>query len=177
MKRFMLAVATVALLVGLFALGKHVLWPDQVVNDIPKNLDVDLSLEGVTLSQGRDGKKLWSLHAKGANYAEDKDDLTLAAPVITYWGDDDIPIQAMSPHGQVWQKEDKARMWGGVNVTRDTYKMRSETLDYLGPERKFVLSGNVELHGQTIQARSNVMTYLLESGDVVATGDVQVTLN
>ena len=158
-------------------LGKYV-WPERPSPDAAGKLDVELSLEGVELSQGRDGRKLWSLRAAGADYADAGKELSLNAPVITYWGEDeDIPVQVAASKGQVWQKEDRARMWDGVNATRGEYLMHAETLDYLGAERKLAMAGGVDLAGRNMQVRSDAMTYFLESDEILATGNVRMLLN
>ncbi len=178
MKRILVAVAALLVLAGVVVLGRYVLWPERLDTKIIQNLDVDLSLKGVNLSQGRDGKKLWNLSATGASYAESGDELTLTAPVITYWGErDGEPTEVMAPKGQVWQKEDRARMWDGVNATHGQYRMRSETMDYDGRERIVILKGTVNLVGETMQGRSDTLTYFLDTGDFLAQGDVQVILN
>ena len=133
MKKALAALATLLILTGLAVLGWRMLWPERLDPEIVRELDVDLSLKGVNLSQGKDGRKLWNLSATGADYAESGDELTLTDPVITYWGDEGgEPVQVTAPRGQVWQKEDRARMWEGVNATRGEYRMRAETMDYLG---------------------------------------------
>lgn len=177
MKNIFLGIFALGLFTALFFLGKYVLWPERLSRSIPKNIDVDLSLEGVTLSQGRNGTKLWNLEAKSTNYAEAEDNLVLDSPVVTYWGNDTIPVHVDAPHGQVWQKKDLARMWGGVHVTRDAYELRAQTLDYHGAQRTFILTEHVQLNGPTIQAVSDTMVYHLETGDIEASGNVQVILN
>ncbi len=177
MKRALLWLLTLALLAGLAGLGKHMFWPQQLDNPSLRDLDVDLSLKGVTLSQGRDGKKLWNLNAIGAVYAEDGDELTLSDPVIVYWGDQGgEPIEVRAPRGQVWQKEDRARMWDGVDGVQGQYVMRSETLDYEGKNRTILLGGTVELTGESMQGRSDTLTYFLDTGDFRAQGNVQVIM-
>lgn len=176
-KRLLYALSAILLLAGLGVLGKYVLWPDRQDSNSTQKLDVSLSLEGVELSQGRDGRKLWSLRAAGADYAEAGNELTLTMPVVTYWGQDETPVQVAAPRGQVWQKEDRARMWDGVNATRGEYLMRAETLDYLGAERKLSMDGAVELTGRSMSVRSDAMTYSLESDEILATGNVRVLLN
>ena len=178
MKRVLIALASLVVLAGVVMLGKYVLWPERLDKKLIQNLDVDLSLKGVNLSQGRDGKKLWNLQAVGASYAESGDELALIDPVITYWGEDGgEAVEVMAPKGQVWQKEDRARMWDGVNATHGQYRMRAQTLDYTGRERILVLKGTVDLAGDTMQGRADNVTYFLDSGDFVAQGDVQVILN
>jgi len=178
MKRALLGLAAIAVLVALALLGKHLIWPQRLDELSLKNLDVDLSLKGVSLSQGKDGKKLWNLNATGADYAENGDELTLSDPVIVYWGKEgDEPIEVRAPKGQVWQKEDRARMWDGVNGTHGQYVMRSQTLDYAGRDRTLVLGGTVELTGESMRGRSDTLTYFLDTGDFLAQGDVQVIMN
>ena len=86
-------------------------------------------------------------------------------------------MQVMAPTGQVWQKEDRARMWDGVNGTRGEYAMRADSLDYAGTTREILLTGNVQLVGATMLAGSDMLTYFLESGDFFAQGNVLVILN
>ena len=178
MKRALAIILALLILAGIAVLGWRMLWPERLTPDIARNVDVDLSLKGVNLSQGKDGKKLWNLNATGASYAEAGDELTLTAPAITYWGEEDgEAIVVMAPQGQVWQKEDRARMWGGVNATRGEYRMRAEELDYLGRDRNLLLSGGVDLATNTMQGRADTLTYFLDSGDFLAQGHVQVILN
>jgi len=178
MKRAVIWLLTLAILAGLAMLGKHLFWPEQLDKLSLRELDVDLSLSGVTLSQGKDGKKLWNLNATGASYAEDGDELTLSDPVIVYWGEDGgDPVEVRAPRGQVWQKEDRARMWAGVDGVQGQYVMRSETLDYSGKNRTLLLGGTVELTGESIQGRFDTLTYFLDSGDFRAQGNVQVIMN
>jgi LPS export ABC transporter protein LptC len=178
MNRAVLGLVAIAVLVGIALLGKHLLWPERLDDLSIKNLDVDLSLKGVTLSQGKDGKKLWNLNATGAVYAENSDELTLMDPVIVYWGEEGgEPMQVRAPRGQVWQKEDRARMWDGVHGTQGQYVMRSQTLDYSGQDRTLLLSGAVELTGESMQGRCDTLTYFLDTGDSLAQGNVQVIMN
>jgi len=67
MKRVVVLLAALGLMAGALVLGKYVLWPEQPDKNITENLDVDLSLHGVRLSQGRDGRKTWDLEAAGAS--------------------------------------------------------------------------------------------------------------
>jgi LPS export ABC transporter protein LptC len=178
MNRAVAVLLALALLVGIAALGWYVLWPERLTPEIAREVDVDLSLKGVNLSQGKDGKKLWNLSAAGANYAEAGEELTLNAPVITYWGEDgDEPVRVTAPKGQVWQKEDRARMWDGVNATRGEYRMHADTMDYLGQNRTVVLSGDIGLESDAMRGRADILTYFLDTGDFLAQGNVQVTLN
>jgi len=178
MKKALAAFFILVLLIGIAALGWYVLWPERLTPEIARDVDVDLSLSGVTLSQGKDGRKLWNLNATGADYAEDGDELTLNAPVITYWGEDGgEPIRVTAPKGQVWQKEDRARMWDGVNATQGEYSIRADAMDYLGQNRTLVLTGDIGLEGDAMWGRADILTYFLDTGDFLAQGNVQVTLN
>lgn len=178
MNKALVALMAVFILAGVAALARYVLWPDRLDPEIVRELNVDLSLKGVNLSQGRDGHTLWNLQAAGANYAEAGDELTLTDPVITYWGEEgQEPVQAMAPKGQVWQKQDRARMWGGVNATRADYRMRAAAMDYLGQNRTLVLSGPIDISSESMQGRADALTYFLDTGDFLAEGNVQVTLN
>jgi LPS export ABC transporter protein LptC len=178
MRKALTALLILLLLAGLGILGGYMLWPERPASDIARDIDVDLSLKGVNLSQGKDGKKLWNLSATGANYAEDGEELTLTDPFITYWGEEGSEaVEVMAPKGQVWQKQDRARMWDGVNATRGEYRMRAAVLDYSGRDRTLVMSGGSDIFSDSMQGRADALTYFLDTGDILARGNVQVTLN
>lgn len=178
MKRTLILVLGAIFLVGVVLLGKYVLWPERLEKLAIERLDVDLNLKNVNLSQGRDGRKLWNLQAAAATYDEGSDELTLSDPFITYWEDDQPePLRVKAPKGQVWQKEDRARMWDGVRGTRGQYTMHSTTLDYTGTKREVLLTGSVRLVGDTMLASADSLVYFLESGDFFARDNVFVLLH
>lgn len=178
MKKLILSIAALILLAGAFLLARQVLWPDRLERMSIKDLDVDLSLSGVNLSQGKDGRKLWNLNATGADYAEADDQLTLTNPIIVYWDQNNTdPIQVMAPRGQIWQKEDRARMWDGVNATQGEYTMQARTLNYAGQERTLVLDGDVQVRSTTLNGQADLLTYFLDTGDFLAQGNVRVVMN
>lgn len=48
---------------------------------------------------------------------------------------------------------------------------------YTGDVKELVLTGDVQVHSTTMQARSDELTYFIDSGDFSAKGNVAVTLN
>ncbi|GAB1410804.1 hypothetical protein MASR1M90_19580 [Desulfovibrionales bacterium] len=163
---------------GIVLLGKILLWPERFMQAPTQNLNVDLHLTGIELSQGKDGKQLWHLQAKSAGYEEATNHITLSWPVITYWGTDTEPaVRVSAPHGQVWQKEDKARMWDGVNATRGEYALHAMTAEYRGSSRELVLQGGVRMVGSTMMASADNLTYFLTEERFLASGNVLVILN
>ncbi|NLY40546.1 MAG: LPS export ABC transporter periplasmic protein LptC [Desulfovibrionales bacterium] len=177
-KRFSILSLGLILVGGIALLGKILLWPERLTHAPTESINVDLHLTGIELSQGRDGKKLWHLLARSAGYTEASNDVTLSQPVITYWGEDNAPaVRVSAPHGQVWQKEDKARMWDGVNATRGEYALYAVTAEYEGSQRELFLQGGVRMIGPTMMASADSLTYFLTEEQFVATGNVLVILN
>lgn len=168
----------VILIGGITMLGKILLWPERLAQPIVEHVDVDIHLTGVELSQGKDGKKLWHVRASSAGYAEATNDVTLSQPIITYWGDSDEPaVLIRAPHGQVWQKEDRARLWDGVNASRGEYTLHAQTAEYQGSNRELLLKGYVRMVGPTMMASSDALTYFVNAENFVAVGNVLVILN
>lgn len=176
--KWVVSVGSVTLFaVGAFFLGKFLFWPERLNTRLADQVDVDFSLQGIALSQGRDGKKLWDLKARAARYEEATDELILDDPVITYWGErGERPIGVRAPRGQVWQSENRARMWGGVNASHEEYIMRSRALDYNGSSDELLFSGDVQIVGLSMMASCNSVVYSLPSGDFFARGNVFVIL-
>lgn len=178
MKRVLAFLLLALLVIGLFVTGKYLFWPERLTPEIARSLDVDLSLQGINLSQGKDGRKFWSLNATAADYAEDNGSLTLEAPIVTYWGDGEAAgLQVRSPRGQVWQKQDRARMWDGVNATNGQYTLDGRELLYSGADRTLHMNGTVHLQGDGVAGQFDTLTYFLDTGNIIARGNIQVTLN
>lgn len=178
MKRTLLAVFALALLAGVAILSQHVLWTDQLETKILPSVDVDLTIQGVTLNQSRKGKRLWHLEAKAAKYTEKNDQLTLTAPIITYFGEDQpSPVVVTAPNALIWQKEDRARMWENVTATQGERRMQALRLEYLGAKRSLLLTGDVHMRTATMQAQAKQLTYFLDSGDFLAEDSIHVILN
>ncbi|MCG8532256.1 MAG: LPS export ABC transporter periplasmic protein LptC [Desulfovibrionales bacterium] len=139
------------------------------------NTEVDLSLKGIELKQGEDGKELWVLKASNGWYQKDKAVIDLSKPEITYFTQpkrDKILIVA--PHGTINQGIGEARLRGNVTVTSSRGLLTSSELIFFDKTKELSLIGPVHFSGQDFSGSSDHAQWDLESNDITATGNVIV---
>lgn len=145
--------------------------------ELQAELDVDLSLKGVTLSQGEKGELHWELKAEQAHYVQDEGMVEVVAPTITYrtaGGEGLLTVQA--PKGAIWQEQQRARLWPEVRATYEQNVLTAEELTYNGEQRALELRGNVTLAGDRFVCRTTVLRYRLEDDMITADNGVEATL-
>ena len=112
---------------------------------IKKDLAVDLSLQGITLKQGKDGQVIWELTAKKANYSEEKKEVFLDEPRIIYYvGQERKKLNISAPQGKVNQQKNDAELWPEVIAYYEDIKLRANRARYKGKLKKIFLDGPVE---------------------------------
>lgn len=145
--------------------------------ELQAELDVDLSLKGVTLSQGEKGELHWELKAEKAQYVQDKSMVEVSAPTIVYkvsGGEAMITVQASQ--GAIWQEEERARLWPDVHATYEQNVLTADELVYDGKNRELRLSGEVTLEGPRFVCRTARLRYQLQDDLILAENGVQATV-
>lgn len=145
--------------------------------ELQAELDVDLSLKGVTLSQGEKGELHWELKAEKAQYVQEKSMVEVTSPVISYkvtGGETMLTVQA--PKGAIWQDQERARLWPDVRATYEQNVLTASELLYNGEQRSLELHGEVTLSGPRFVCRTAVLRYLLQEDVILAENGVDATL-
>jgi LPS export ABC transporter protein LptC len=115
------------------------------IQKIKKDLAADLSLQGITLKQGKDGQIIRELTAKRANYSEEKKEIFLDEPGIVYYvGQDRKKLNIFAPQGKVNQQKDEAELWPQVTAFYEDISLRANRARYKGKLKKIFLDGPVE---------------------------------
>ena len=144
---------------------------------VPEDVEVDLSLQGVRISQGSEGRRSWSLQAKSARFDEDSGMLSLEEPRVTYQGKaGDAPVFVQAPKGEVSQEENTARMWPRVQAEYQEYTVTAEQLDYVGKKDLITFTGDVVMAGENSVIRAPEASILLEEDVMTATGGVEAVM-
>lgn len=137
--------------------------------ELQAEVDVDLSLKGIELTQGKAGQLHWRLKAKRANYTQDRAEVLVEFPEIEYFYEkDNRTLKVMATHGVLQQAEDKARLWPDVRGAYEGNELRASELIYAGKERALTLSGDVSITGPKLQFRAAELKYLLTSNEILA---------
>ena len=151
--------------------GREVMLPS-IVEDV----EVDLSLQGVRLSQGEDGRQSWTLLADSAKFDEESGLLHLTEPRVTY-EDEDGPVFVQAPEGEVSQERNTARMWPRVQAEYREYTVTAERLEYAGKKDLISFFGKVVMVGENGVIRAPEAAIDLDENVMTARGGVEAVLN
>lgn len=143
-----------------------------------KDLDVDLSLQGIELVKAGKGGKKWQLKAEKAKYEKGKEIIDLFSPqIIFYFEDSNNTVRVRASKGEVNQKQNRARLGPEVRAEYANSTVLTEHLDYYGQEKLARLKGGVEIQGRKASARSRQGTIDLEEERLNLQGNVEVVFH
>ena len=138
---------------------------------------MDLTLKGVNLSQGKEGQESWKLKAASAQYAQEEGIIQLHKPEITYYLPPDREIVVVtSVRGEMEQKQNNAKLWEDVIVTRAGGQIRSEQLFYTGKTNSLSIPDKARFNGPDMFGTAHDVVWDLTTNILTAERDVDVTL-
>ncbi len=145
--------------------------------DLQAELDVDLSLKGITLSQGEKGELHWQLSATQAQYLQEEGLVEVTEPLISYRvGQGEGLLSVQAPKGSIRQEQGTARLWPTVHATYEQNQLTAGELVYSEAERSLTLSGGVTLTGAKFVCRADQVRYLLVEDLILAENGVDATV-
>ncbi len=135
-------------------------------------LGADLSLKGVELVQGQEGRPLWRLKARSAKYEGNRSVVRVEDVTITYFFSNDDQLVVNSPLGEIRQEEGDARLWPEVTARFRENFLTARQLDYDGQDGVMVLTGDVTLDGPQMSCNATRMRFFLANSTIVADNGV-----
>lgn len=145
--------------------------------DAVGDVDVDVSMQGVELSRGAEGRAEWRLKAEGADYLQDEGLVRVDNPRIVYYledGGDEVVVTAKS--GELNQETDTARLWPDVTIFSGPTTVTADRLDYAGADRDIVLTGDVRIDRPGMVMTAPDVRLDLKTNDISASGGVRAEL-
>jgi LPS export ABC transporter protein LptC len=150
----------------------------QEARDLAGDVDVDVSMEGLTLSQGEEGKLRWKLEAAGAKYLQEQGRIRVDEPRITYYPKEDgRRLDVSAPEGEVDQDTEEAWLWPEVYMKSNDSVITAERLYYAGDNGTISLTGGVVLEREDMRVTSESAVIDLKSNAVVAGGGVRAVIH
>ncbi|WP_462324818.1 LPS export ABC transporter periplasmic protein LptC [Desulfoplanes sp.] len=138
---------------------------------------VDLTLQGVNLRQGKDGRLLWTLNATSADYAKGEGIVVVESPKILYFQEDKKePLYVEGEHGRINQKDDQIVLWSNVLARYQGNLLETTRLDYNGTSRMIFFKQAVRLTGKNMIMTAEGARLNLENEQIHAQGAVRVVL-
>ncbi|WP_035105027.1 LPS export ABC transporter periplasmic protein LptC [Desulfohalovibrio reitneri] len=179
-KKLSIAVLALAALVAIGMWGWSLFKPQvedlaDIQARLPADLDVDVSVEGITLSQGKDGKELWTLQASSATYDTEDGSAELENPEIVYFGDSgEESARIVAPRGTVDRETDTMTMYPDVTAFYGEVIVRGERLVYQGKTREITITGNATVDRGDVLIQAPRLVIDLTTRDMRAMDGVEV---
>jgi LPS export ABC transporter protein LptC len=141
------------------------------------SVDMDLSLQGVMLRQGKDGRLLWTLNATHADYQKEQGLIMVTDPDIVYFqeGKDD-PVYVTGDQGRIDQKNDQADIWSNVIVLYQGSRLITQSLHYNGTNSQLSFKDHVEVHKDEMVLTADRALVELETKNLKAHGRVHAVV-
>lgn len=139
--------------------------------------DVDVTMSGVEMRLGQEGRTLWVLKALSASYHQDEQMVLLDTPsIIKHLSNEEIPIMVDAPKGEMDQSSNDIRLWDGVHMEYGPTYLNSDEAVYIQVDDTIYLYGDILLDRQGLQLRAPKGDVDLTTWVVNAEGGVEVTI-
>lgn len=148
----------------------------EVARQLPKDVNIDVSAKGVTLSQGEAGELLWDLTADSAAYKSGKGTVVLTNPVITYHAADGGTVRIEAPQGEVDQTNNTMVLTPKVKAVYGQVVVTGDRLDYQGKTRRILISGDVVVQKEDMVMTGPKLEIDLTNRDIIASEGVRVVI-
>ena len=175
-----LGIASVAVFLVLLAMLVGGRQAREDADAVPAGADagVDVTMSGVEMRLGRDGRTLWVLKALFATYDQGEQLVLLSEPwFIKNFSDGDVPILVEAPLGQVDQGSNDIRLWSGVRMEYGATNLRSQEAVYIQVDETIYLAGDVFLDRGGLEVRAPKGDVDLATLVVNAEGGVEVVIS
>jgi len=145
--------------------------------DFDRDLEVDLNIKELTLTQSGQDKKLWELSARQAGFMRKENIYLLEDPVMTYFGEEnDEPLRILAARGRIHQDSGTVHMWPDVEAWSGDLYTTSEKATYTEGDAHVLLEDNVTFTGRGITVNTPRALIMLEENKVVATRGVRTSI-
>lgn len=148
--------------------------PERVQKADVGRLSADIFADDIELVQGLDGRIDWRMTAKGAQYDQAKNSVTIMAPQLSaYIGDDRQELFIRADMGEVNQRADNFRLWDNVTGRYGLFAVKADEADYIGAMGKVYLKGRVVIRRDDISIRAMAIEIDTKTRLLVAAGRVE----
>lgn len=176
-KKIWFGILLVICIVGVGMIGRHFFGTVEELKKDLGDVSVDLSLAGVTLRQGKDGRLLWTLNATAADYQKDAGFVVLTSPKILYFQEDKSePLYVEGDHGKVDQKNDQAFVWSNVTARYRDAVVTTSNLHYDGKLRLLLFEKDVVVERGDLRLLADSARVDLKDEQLQAQGNVRATI-
>ena len=179
----MLVAGVLVALVGLgFLLGRTVLSHRETTDaarDSGMLADVSQRIQDFRRIKVKDGRKVWELTAKDAQYFEDQGYVLVKQPSVSFYVGDGDSVQVSGDEGRVYLEQGKdlerVDLSGSVVVKMGDYVMQTDRASYERGRDIIVSPGKVRVSGSSFGLEGEVMVVALKEQQVHVVKGVTTT--
>jgi len=139
--------------------------------------DPDVLAEDLELVQGSDGKELWRVRAKSAQYSFDQRIIQVIRPQLSaYVGAERDEVFIKSDTGEVNQQGNTVTLRDNIAGRFGTFALTSDVFDYIGAMKKAYFKGRVIVTRPDFTVNATTVEINLETKEMTAAGGVTAEL-
>lgn len=148
--------------------------PERIEKTDMDVFSADIFADDIELVQGVDGRIDWRVKAKGAEYSQTKNTVTIVAPQLSaYLGEDRNELFIRADMGEVDQRADNFRLWENVTGRYGLFAVKADEFDYIGAMEKVYLKGRVVIRRGDISISATAIEIDTKTRLLVAAGGVE----
>lgn len=148
--------------------------PERIERTEPEIFSADIFAEDIELVQGVDGRIDWRVTAKGAEYSQTKNSVSIVAPQLSaYLGEDRQELFVRADMGEVDQRADNFRLWENVSGRYGLFAVKADEFDYIGAMEKVYLKGRVVIRRGDVTISATAIEIDTKTRFMVAAGGVE----
>lgn len=137
----------------------------------------DVLAEDLELVQGSDGKELWRIRARSAQYSLDQRIVQVIRPQLSaYVGADREEVFIKSDTGEVNQSGNTMTLRDNISGRFGTFALTSDVFDYIGAMKKAYFKGRVIVTRPDFTVNATTVEINLETRELTAAGGVAAEL-
>jgi len=144
---------------------------------VAKAPEPDVMAEDLELVQGLDGKVLWRVRAKSAQYRMDQRIVQVLRPQLTaYVGTERQEVFIKSDTGEVNQQSNTMTLRDNITGRFGEFVLTSDVFDYIGAMKKIYLKGQVSVSRPDFSVNATTVEINLDTRELTAAGGVTAEL-
>ena len=144
---------------------------------VAKAADPDVMAEDLELVQGAEGRVLWRVRAKTAQYDMNQRIVQVLRPQLTaYVGADRQEFFVKSDTGEVNQQGNTMTLRDNITGRYGAFVLTSDVFDYIGAMKKIYLKGRVGVSRPDFSVNATAVEINLETHVLTAAGGVTAEL-
>jgi len=137
----------------------------------------DVQAEDLELVQGSEGKELWRIRAKTAQYSLDQRIVQVLRPQLSaYVGADREEVFIKSDSGEVNQSGNTLTLRDNIAGRYGDFALSSDVFDYIGAMKKAYFKGRVIITRPDFTVNATTVEINMETRELTAAGGVSAEL-